>query len=503
MLVELRSMGVSLETVESGTLVAAFHVRPVLVDRVRDLQAQDPYLMKLRSKIEARQQSNFTLRGDGTLVLGQRLCVPDVIELKKEIMEETHSSAYAMHPGSTKMYRTLRDHYWWRGVKREIAEFVSKFLTCQQIKIEHQKPPGLLQPLSIPEWKWERIMMDLVTGLLRTQRGHDAIWVIVDRLTKSAHFIATNNTYSLERYAQLYVDEIVRLHGAPVSIVSEKDPRFTFRFWPKLQDAMGTILHFSTAFHPQTDGQSERIIQTLEDMLRSCVMEFKGSWDNYLALIEFAYNNSYQSSIGMAPYEALYGRKCRTPVCWDEVGESRLISLEIVKDTTEKVNMIRERLKIANDRQKSYADNRRDLKFEMGDQEFLRVSPWKGILRFGKRGKLSPRYIGPYEIVDKVGEVAYRLRLLSELANIHDVFHVSMLRKYIANPSHILKEQPIQLKENLTYEEHPIEILDRRDQVLHNKVIPLVKVLSQNHGAEEATCEPEAQMRAQYPQLFE
>ena len=141
-------------------------------------------------------------------------------------------------------------------------------------------------------------------------------------------------------------------------------------------------------------------------------MEFKGSWDNYLALIEFAYNNSYQSSIGMAPYEALYGRKCRTPICWDEVGERRLIGLEIVRDTTEKVNMIRERLKIANDRQKSYADNRRrDLKFEMGDQVFLRVSPWKGILRFGKRGKLSPRYIGPYEIVDKVGEVAYRLRL--------------------------------------------------------------------------------------------
>ena len=236
----------------------------------------------------------------------------------------------------------------------------------------------------------------------------------------------------------------MRLHGAPVSIVSDKDHRFTSRFWPKLQDAIGTRLHFSTDFHPQTDGQSERIIQTLEDMLRAYVMEFKGSWDNYLALIEFAYNNSYQSSIGMAPYEALYGRKCRTPVCWDEVVKSRLISLEIVQDTTEKVNMIRERLKIANDMQKSYAENRRrDLKFEMGDQVFLRVSPWKGILRFGKRGKLSPRYIGPYEIVDKVGEVAYRLRLLSELANIHDVFHVSMLCKYIANPSHILKEQPI------------------------------------------------------------
>ena len=160
-------------------------------------------------------------------------------------------------------------------------------------------------------------------------------------------------------------------------------------------------------------------------------------------------------------------------------------------------------MKIANDSQKNYADDRRrDLKFEMGDQVFLRVSPWKGILRFGKRGKLSPLYIGPYEIVDKVGEVAYRLRLPLELANIHDMFHVSMLRKYIVDPSHILKEQPIQLKENLTYEEHPVEILDHRDQVLRNKVISLVTVLWRSHTVEEATWEPEAQMRHQYPHLF-
>ena len=198
----------------------------------------------------------------------------------------------------------------------------------------------------------------------------------------------------------------------------------------------------------------------------------------------------------MAPYEALYGRKWRTLVCWDEVGERRLIGLEIVQNSTDKVNMIRERLKIANDRQKSYADNRRqDRKIEMGDQVFLRVSPWKGILRCGKRGKLSSRYIGPYEKVDKVGEVAYRLRLPSELANIHDVFHVSMLRKYIANPSHILMEEPIQLKENLTYEEHPVEIQDRRDQVLGNKLISLVEVLWRSHTVEEATWEQEAQMR--------
>ena len=167
--------------------------------------------------------------------------------------------------------------------------------------------------------------MDFVTKLPRTWRQHDVIWVIVDRLTKSTHFLPISNDDQLDKLAQLYVEEIVRLHGVPISIVSDRDPRFTSRFWSSLQDAMGTRLHFSTAFHPQTEGQSERTIQTLEDMLIACVIEFKGSWDKYLSLMEFTYNNSYQSSISIAPFEALYGRNCRTLVCLDEVGERRLI----------------------------------------------------------------------------------------------------------------------------------------------------------------------------------
>ena len=193
---------------------------------------------------------------------------------------------------------------------------------------------------------------------------------------------------------------------------------------------MGTRLHFGTAFHPQKDGQSERTIQTLEDMLRVCVLEFKGSWDRYLPLMDFAYNNSYQSNIEMAPYEALHGRKCRTPLCWDEVGERKWLGPEIIQVMTDNVKVIKDRLKIAQDRQKSYVDSqRRYLEFQFGEQVFLRISPWKRVLRFGKKGKLSARYMGPYEIVERIGEVAYRLRLPPELARIHDVFHVSMLRK--------------------------------------------------------------------------
>ena len=225
--------------------------------------------------------------------------------------------------------------------------------------------------------------------------------------------------------------------------------------------------------------------------------------------MEFAYNNSYQSSIGMAPFEALYGRKCRTPVCWDEVGEMRLIGPELVQITLDKIQIVRDRLKIAKDRQKSYADKlRRDLQFKVGDRVFLKVSPWKGVLRFGRRGKLRPRYIGPYEIIARVGPVAYRLDLPLELSKVHNVFHVSMLRKYIPYPSHVLRDQTVELKdnltykENLTYEETPVQIVDRKEQVLRSKVIPFVKVLWKNHEREAATWEPEAQMRRQYPQLF-
>ena len=325
------------------------------------------------------------------------------------------------------------------------------------MKAEHQKPARKIQLLPILVWKWEKITIDFVTGLPRTQRQHDVIWVIVDRLMKFDHFLSVNVEDSLEKLAQLYVDEIVRLHGVPVSIISDLDPRFTSRFWPNFQTALGTRLHFSPTFHPHTDDQSERTIQTLEDMLRACVMEFKGSWDTHLALMEFAYNNSYQASIEMAPFEAIYGRKCRTPVCWDEVGERRLVGLELVQITSEKVKVVCDNLKIARDRHRSYADNRRrDLQFEIGDRVFLKISPWKGVLRFGRRGKLSPRYIGPYEIGSKVGPVAYKLKLSPELSRIHDTFHVSMLRKYIPDPSHVLREQPVQLKENLTYEETPV-----------------------------------------------
>ena len=239
-------------------------------------------------------------------------------------------------------------------------------------------------------------------------------------------------------------------------------------------------------------------------MLRSCVLQFKGHWNEYLPLAEFTYNNRYHSSIEMSPYEALYGeKKCRTPLCWNETGERKLLGPEIVQTTVDKVDVIRARLKAAQDRQKSYADKRRkDLEFEVEDRVLLKLSHWKGVVRFGKRGKLSPRYIETFEIVDRRGPVAYRLDLPEELARVHNVFHISMLHKYISDPSHVLEAPEIELRDDLSYEEQLVQILDREEKELRNKTISLVKVVWRNHLIEEAIWEREDQMRSQYPYLF-
>jgi len=229
-------------------------------------------------------------------------------------------------------------------MKKNIAEYIARCLTCQKVKAEHQKPGGLLQPLPIPVWKWDHITMDFVVRMPQTQRHHDAIWVIVNQLSKSTHFLAIKEIFNAEQLVELYIREIIRLHRIPLSIVSDRDTKFAFRFWQGFQTAMGTEVHLSTTFHPQMDGQSERTMQTLEDMLRACALEYTGNWDHNLPLVKFAYNNSYHSSIDMAPYEALYARRCRTPICWDEVGERKLSKSELIDQTREIVNRIWEKL---------------------------------------------------------------------------------------------------------------------------------------------------------------
>nr|GEU59237.1 retrotransposon protein, putative, Ty3-gypsy subclass [Tanacetum cinerariifolium] len=280
----------------------------------------------------------------------------------------------------------------------------SKCLTCSKVKAEHQRPSGLLQQLEIPEWKWDNIIMDFITKLPRSTSGHDTIWVVVDRLTKLAYFLATRKDYSMERLSRLYIDEIVAWHRVP------------------------------------TNGQSERTIQTLEDMLRACVIDFGGSWDVRLPLAKFSYNDSYHSSIRCAPFEALYGRKYRSPVLWAEIRESRLIGPEFVQEMTDK------------------------------------VSPWKGVIRFGKKGKLALRYVGPFAILKRIRPVAHRLRLPKELSSVHDTFHVSNLKKYLADANLHVPLDEIKINKTLNFVTKPTEMMDREVRSLKHSKILIVKV---------------------------
>ncbi|KAF3684292.1 hypothetical protein FXO37_01413 [Capsicum annuum] len=299
------------------------------------------------------------------------------------------------------------------------------------VKIEHQKPSGSMQEFSIPSWKWEEVNVDFVIGLPYTRRLQDSIWVIVDRMTKSAHFLPVHTFYSAEDYTKLYIRELVRLHGVPLSIILDRGTQFTSHFRKVFQKGLGTQVHLSTAFHPQTDGQAKRTIKTLEDMLRAYAIDFKGSWDDHLPLIEFAYNNSYHSSIRMAPFEVLYG------------------SEEIRQE-----------------------------------------------------GKAQSPICCPFKILSHFSKVAYELKLLSDLASVHPVFHVSLLKKCIGDPSVVVPIKGIDFQNNLSYKEIPVKVLDYQTRRLRKKEVPLVKVLWRNQSIEGATWEAEADMRTKYPHLF-
>ncbi|GJW29959.1 putative reverse transcriptase domain-containing protein [Tanacetum coccineum] len=323
----------------------------------------------------------------------------------------------------------------------------------------------------------DNITMDFITKLPRSSQGFDTIWVIVDRLTKSAHFLPIRENDPLDKLARLYLNRIVAKHGIPALIICDCDGRFTSNFWRSFQKALGTDISMSIAYHPETNGQSKRTIQTLEDMLCACVIDFGKGWVKHLPLAEFSYNNSYHASIKAAPYEALYGRKCRSPVCWAEVGEAQLTGPELIQETTKKIVLIKQRMQAAQDRQKSYADRKRKpMEFEIGDRVMLKVSPWKGVVRFGKRGKLNPRYVRPFKVLAKVGKVAYRLELPQELSRVHHTFHVSNLKKCYADEPLVMPLEGIHVDDKLQFMEEPVEIMEREIKRLKQSRIPLVKV---------------------------
>ncbi|GJV28891.1 putative nucleotidyltransferase, ribonuclease H [Tanacetum coccineum] len=387
---DLELMEVKLVVCGSKGYIASLKIVPKLISWIKEAQNEDGELCN-------------------------RLCVLNDSPLREAILTEAHSSPFSIHPGSIKMYRDLKHNFWWNGMKHDVARFVAKCLTCQQVKIKHQRTSGLLQPLDILTWKWEKISM---------------------------HF----QGYSGSKLAEIFQQEIIRLHGTPASIVSDRDPRFASRFWK---------------------------------------------------------DHTLWSGLEIGKNIYVYGRKCRAPICWNEVGERVIEGPELVEVTNEKVVIAKEKLKEARSRQKSYADrHRRDLEFKPSDRVFLKVSPCRGVRRFGLKGKLSPRFIGPFEILDRVGEVSYRLALPPQLSHVHNVFHVSLLRGYNYHLYHVVQYPVDKIGEDLSFAEEPETILDRQERVMRNKTIPLIKVLWKNHPAREATWENEEMMRTDYPHFF-
>ncbi|GJV93314.1 putative reverse transcriptase domain-containing protein [Tanacetum coccineum] len=381
----------------------------------------------LDAQVEAKKEENFGTedlcgmikklepRADGTLCLNGRSWIPCRGDLREMIMYESHKSKYSIHPGSDKMYQDLKKLFWWPNIKAKIATY-----------------------------KWENITMDFVTKLPKTPSGQDTIWVIVDRLTKFAYFLPMKETDSIDKLTRQYLKEVVSRHGVPVLIISDRDSKFTSHFWKSLNESLSTQLDISTTYHPQTDGQSERTIQTLEDMLRACVIDFGK------------------------------GQKCRSPICWAEVGDAQLTGQEIIYETNEKIIQIKSRIQAARDRQKSYTNRRRKLlEFEVGDK-----------------------------ILAKVGIHAYRLKLPEQLSRVHSTFHVSNLKKCFVDEPLAIPLDEIQIDDKLNFIKEPVEIMDREVKRLKQSCISIVKVRWNSIRGPEFTWEREDQIKKKYPRLF-
>nr|GEX82926.1 putative reverse transcriptase domain-containing protein [Tanacetum cinerariifolium] len=492
-------------------------------------------------------------RADGTLCLNGRSRLPCYGDLRTVIMHDSHKSKYSTHPRSDKMYQDIKRLYWWPNMKADIAIYGSKCLTCAKVKAEHQRPSGLLVQPKIPEWKWDNITMDFVSS-----QDYDTIWVIVDRLTKSAIFVPMRETDPIEKLARMYLKEVVARHEMPVSIMCDRDPRFVSNFCKSLQKALGTSLDKSTAYHPETDRRSERTIQTFEDMMRACVIDFGKGWVNHFPLTE--------------------------------VREAQLLSPELIQETTEKIIQIKQRMQAARDRQKSYADSKRKpMEFQIKDRVILKVSPWKGVVRFGKQGKLNPRYVGPFKkchadeplavpldglhfddklhfveelveimdrevkrlkrshiplvkvvvpaavvvtvagvvarsspeaaggveklngrrcwglglwVLEKVGTVAYKLELPQELSRVHNTFHVSNLKKCYSDDPLTVPLDGLRIDDQLHFVEEPVEIMDCKVKRLKRSYIPIIKFRWNSKRGPEFTWEREDQFKQKYLHLF-
>ena len=370
----------------------------------------------------------------GVWMRGTQICVPNHLSLKQKILYEMHGAPYSGHVGAGNTERNIATHHWWPNLRQEVIQYVKVCPVCQRNRKSTHTAYGELQSLPVPKDTWTSVSMDFITGLPTTERGNNSIMVVVDRMSKMVHLLPTTNPVTAIGVAQLYQDRVFALHGIPDDIVSDRDTKFTSAFWQDLQKLLGTILHLSTAFHPQTDGQTERMNSVLEDILRHYVSPDQKNWDSFLSLAEFSMNNCYKSSTGCTPFQLVYGKNPRTPASahMEKIQEHNPSAHATLSKVHESLERAKECMRAAQSRDKLYADSKtRPIEFEVGQRVLLST---KNLHITKKQSstltkKLMPRYIGPFKVLRRVGKQAYELELPPTM-RLHDVFHVSLLKAY-------------------------------------------------------------------------
>ncbi|GMI66113.1 hypothetical protein HRI_000280600 [Hibiscus trionum] len=483
-----------------GSLMAISCVSTDVLARIAKSWETDAKLKKVIEKLQQNPSASSKYAWDGRLLKRKgRLVVGQDPNLRKELLKFFHEGAVGGHSGTVAMIKRMSGVMGWKGMRKDVKNFVRECGICQKNKGDLIHPRGLLQPLPIPEAIWSSISMDFIEGLPKS-RNKDVIWVIVDRLTKYAHCIPLAHPFSAKEVAQVFLENIFKLHGMPQNIVCDRDRLFMSTFWKELFEKMGTAITPSTAYHPQTDGQTERLNKCLETYLRCMTGEKPREWGEWLYLAEWWYNTSFHSSIQTTPYQELYGQEPPVHIPY-LVGESLVASVDRTLQQREAaLKMLKFYLKRAQNRMKQQADRRRtDCSLEEGDLVYLKLQPYRQhSVQKRTSHKLAPKWFGPFKITDRVGEVAYHLQL-PEGSRIHPVFHVSQLKKHIGDAI-CSDELPIVGPDGGIMKE-PVRILDRRIGKRAGRAVTEVLVEWTNSFPEDATWEVLYLLQQQFPQF--
>jgi hypothetical protein len=469
-------------------------IQEVLNSYTTDSEAQE-WLAKL--SIQSPDEMGYRLQR-GLIRKGNLVWVGNNTALRTKIVAAMHDSVLGGHSGIHATYHRLKKLFIWKGMKMDVQSYIQQCIICQKAKCERLHPARLLQPLPVPQGAWQDLTMDFIETLPKSE-GYDTIMVVVDRFSKYAHFMPLKHPFSAPSVAQIFLDQVVKLHGLPKSIVSDRDKIFTSSFWTQLFKLMGTQLNLSTAYHPQTDGQSERVNQCVEMYLRCAVHAQPHRWKAWLSLAEFWYNTSYHSVLGYSPFKVLYGYDppfAAAPMV--PVGTDEDVSA-LLADRARFTELLKGKLAEARNRMKLYADKLRTKRqFQVGEMVLLKLQPYAQHSVVNRScPKLAFKFYGPYKVLERIGEVAYRLELLAD-AQVHPVFHISQLKAFTPNNVPVFSTLP--RYEDLSKQGVvPLEILDCRLVKKGNKAVSQVLIRWSNIPQESATWEDYYVLRQKFP----